>query len=415
MGIGDFLITAVVQILLILVIISIFYLKYKLSLLTKMIGILLMIASICCSATMWITMNDYGLAVMVIFSISIVSGILILGISFGPLIVIKPVKELLNVMKEIETPGDLSKRATITSKGEMGEIATYLNNMLDVECNVMYAIKTNADQIASAAKELSLSAEEVNTSMEGISSTMQQITTGSQNTAKNSEVMLNKSRDAVETSNKGKQAVGEVGEKMQLIKTSTLEGNDRISALDEKSEEIGDIVNTINQISEQTNLLALNAAIEAARAGEAGRGFAVVADEVGKLADESKQATQRISELIQGMQMEIDSTVKIIGANAKQIEEGSRGVKGAVAVFEALPQVISGINNTSEEISAVAQQNASGTQEVSASVQEAVSNTQQISSSAEQLASIAEDMKNLANRFKFSDFHDLSIRKKPLK
>ena len=111
----------------------------------------------------------------------------------------------------------------------------------------------------------------------------------------------------------------------------------KISALGEKSKEIGNIVDTINQISEQTNLLALNAAIEAARAGEAGRGFAVVADEVRKLAEESGNATQQISNLIKSIRDEIDGAVKSMSENTAQVEEGSKGVSEAVKAFEILP------------------------------------------------------------------------------
>ncbi|MEM0467096.1 MAG: methyl-accepting chemotaxis protein [Candidatus Thermoplasmatota archaeon] len=358
----------------------------------------------------------------------------------------KPLATIGGEMKQLAETGDLSKRCSIKSANEIGLMAASLNEMLDnvaqpvaqIATSAGYiaqgdltqdiavegvkgdvkkladgfktmldglretitAVKNSTEQVASSAEELSSSAEEVNASMEEVSSTIQQVATGSQNTAKDSETMLRQAQQAGESSAKGQQAAQDVSQKMELIKKTTLEGAQKIAALGEKSKEIGQIVNTINQISEQTNLLALNAAIEAARAGEAGRGFAVVADEVRKLAEESSQATQQISNLIQGIQAEIESAVRSMGENTKQVEEGGKGVAAAVAAFELLPTVINAVNKSAQEVGAVAQENASGAEEVSASIQEVTSSMQQVSSAAQQMASIASDLKNIVSRFK---------------
>ncbi|MEM4257957.1 MAG: methyl-accepting chemotaxis protein [Candidatus Thermoplasmatota archaeon] len=358
----------------------------------------------------------------------------------------KPLATIGSELKQLAETGDLSKRCSIKSTNEIGLMAASLNEMLDnvaqpvaqIATSAGYiaqgdltqdiavegvkgdvkkladgfktmldglretitAVKNSTEQVASSAEELSSSAEEVNASMEEVSSTIQQVATGSQNTAKDSETMLRQAQQAGESSAKGQQAAQDVSQKMELIKKTTLEGAQKIAALGEKSKEIGQIVNTINQISEQTNLLALNAAIEAARAGEAGRGFAVVADEVRKLAEESSQATQQISNLIQGIQAEIESAVRSMGENTKQVEEGGKGVAAAVAAFELLPTVINAVNKSAQEVGAVAQENASGAEEVSASIQEVTSSMQQVSSAAQQMASIASDLKNIVSKFK---------------
>ena len=361
----------------------------------------------------------------------------------------KPLATIGRELKELADTGDLSKRCSITNKNEIGVMSAALNEMLDnvtqpvaqiattagyiaqgdltqsvafegVKGDVkkladgfktmldglketIAAVKSSTDQVASGAEELSSSAEEVNASMEEVSSTIQQVATGSQNTAKDSETMLKQAQEAGKSSEDGQRAAKQVNDKMYLIKQTTQEGANKIQALGEKSKEIGKIVDTINQISEQTNLLALNAAIEAARAGEAGRGFAVVADEVRKLAEESGQATQQIRVLIGGIQTEIDSAVKSMGENTKQVEEGSKGVEAALTAFNTLPQVIGSVNKSAQEVGSVAQENASGAEEVSASIEEVTSSMQQVSGAAQQMSSIAAELKTIVSRFKLNE------------
>jgi len=313
-----------------------------------------------------------------------------------------PVKEMADKANKI-AKGDLTVNLDVKADGDVGRLVDGFKQMITNLQQVIGEIKNTSTTTASTAEELSSSAEEVNASMEEVSSTIQQVAEGSQNTAKDSENMINQAKQASENSSQGQQAAQDVSQKMQMIKTTTQEGADKIGALGEKSKEIGNIVDTINQISEQTNLLALNAAIEAARAGEAGRGFAVVADEVRKLAEESGQATQKISSLIKGIQKEIDGAVLSMNENSKQVEEGGRDVEKAMQAFRTLPEVIKTVNQSAEEVGSVAQENASGAEEVSASIQEVTSSMQQVTSSSQQMADIATKLQEIVSSFKIDD------------
>ena len=199
--------------------------------------------------------------------------------------------------------------------------------------------------------------------------------------------MAHNSREAVSRADGGNQAVDKAVQQMKGVEDTVRTSADIVGKLGERSQEIGQIVDTITGIADQTNLLALNAAIEAARAGEAGRGFAVVADEVRKLAEASQESAGRISSLIQSIQQDTTAAVDSMQAGHTQVAEGAKSVEGLKANFREIVDLVEHTSAQMQEIAA----SIAGVSEDSAAMER---NIGELDQSSQQ---IAEDMEGVAN------------------
>ena len=208
---------------------------------------------------------------------------------------------------------------------------------------------------------------------------------------------------------------------MAHIEDSVTNSAQVVTKLGERSKEIGQIVDTISGIAAQTNLLALNAAIEAARAGEQGRGFAVVADEVRKLAEQSQDAAKQISELISEIQGETDKAVRAMAEGTEEVKIGATVVNTAGATFEEIAQVVTDVAEQVREISAVMQELAGSSQQivlsvreinklcqdssgeaqsVSAATEEQTASMEEIASASQSLSRLAQDLQTEISKFR---------------
>jgi methyl-accepting chemotaxis protein len=266
-------------------------------------------------------------------------------------------------------------------------------------------LKTMIDKAKSAgvvineqSSKLSNSTSQVSSSLGQINSAVQEIASGAQNLSNEVQNILELNKKTVKKAEDGKLNTVILSDLFSKIKTATKESSDKVKTLEVRSEEIGAIVNTITDISAQTNLLALNAAIEAARAGEAGKGFAVVADEVRKLADGSQKATEQIRIIIESIKDDINNSIKTADVNVMLVEEGSKNVDQTILEISEIPKYVQDVGKSIEKISSVSEMNAAGSQEVSASIEEITSTFTELSESAKGLSSSASELEEVVNK-----------------
>jgi methyl-accepting chemotaxis protein len=275
-------------------------------------------------------------------------------------------------------------------------------------------------EIASAIESVAAGAEHQVRSLADAKQFTVEVAAASEASAADARETADAARNARAVASEGAAAVSRATEAMEAVKASSGEISDRIRELGSMSEQVGGIANTITAISEQTNLLALNAAIEAARAGEHGRGFAVVADEVRKLAEESQTAAASIGELIAKIQGATARAVQVVDEGARQTERGVGTVVEAREAFLRIDSSVQDVNDRVDRITAaveqivasgarmqdsidevlhLAEQSSASSEEVSATTQETSAATQHIAAASDELARTARELEALLSQF----------------
>lgn len=270
-------------------------------------------------------------------------------------------------------------------------------------------VKTASEQVSESIQEVSAGAEEQQQQLESVSAQMEQLSGSIEEVASSADEVAATAERAAELGAEGRESAARASDTMDTIEASTAASVDEVESLAADIDEVGEIVDLISGIADETNMLALNASIEASRAGEAGKGFAVVADEVKSLAQETTEATAQIESRIDGIQSAADEAVADLQRTNEHVSTGAETIEAAIDDLDGLAERVEEANAGVQEIDAVTDDQAGSTEEAASQVdsvaqlaEESTRAAENVSAAAEEQASslteVAENAKSLAGR-----------------
>ncbi|WP_010096896.1 methyl-accepting chemotaxis protein [Ornithinibacillus scapharcae] len=377
---------------------------------------------------------------IIFLSITIVSGI-ILAI-FISRIISRNLKKLVQVSNRI-AEGDLTVTdIDYVGNDEIGQLANSINRMNLYLKDIIHQVSTVSNTVTAQSEELMHAANEVSTGAEQVVSTMQELAAGSEKQADsasnlahtmqnfstkvqeanvNGDRIQHSSISVLELAGQGSNLMQKSGTQMGRIDEIVKEAVSKVRGLDENSKEIGQLVGVIYDIADQTNLLALNAAIEAARAGEHGKGFAVVADEVRRLSEQVATSVSDITDIVKKIQKETSEVTVALESGYQEVQQGTTQITHTSATFNEINKAITDMVNSIrvvkqnlmdiadttqlmgssvEEIAAISEESAAGIEQTSASTQATSSSMEEMTRSSEDLAKLADQLHSLVGQFK---------------
>ena len=324
----------------------------------------------------------------------------------------RPLQQVFEVLSRVAA-GDLSRRLHIDSRDEMGLLATEVNQTADKLQEVISLVMGNSAQLSSASVELHATSAQMASGAEEMAAQAGTVATASEEMAATSSDIANNCHQAAgnaqhasEAAEAGSAVVAKTVAVMSRIADQVRTSSTTVAGLGQRSEQIGTIIGTIEDIADQTNLLALNAAIEAARAGEQGRGFAVVADEVRALAERTTKATREIGDMIKTIQVETRQAVAAMEQGVNEVENGTSEASRSGEALRRILDEISAVTMQVNQIATAAEEQTATTTEISNNIQQinqVVQHTAHGASesviAANQLSSLAEQLQKLVGQF----------------
>jgi methyl-accepting chemotaxis protein len=311
--------------------------------------------------------------------------------------------------------GDMSgQKLESLGDDEIADLSAAMNRMQDGLSEMIHSVMASSDQVSSAAEEISANATQSahasadqRRQTEQVKSAMDEMTAAVHAVSENSRRAAEQSQEAARKAKSGGEVVRQTVSTMEQISSETMGVAAQIDQLGHRSEEIGRIAGVIDDIADQTNLLALNAAIEAARAGEQGRGFAVVADEVRKLAERTASATKEISAMITTIQTETKNAVSAIKDGSDRVNTGvttavdaGKSLEEIIAAAERVGDMVGEITMAAEQQSQTTSQVQENVAQINRLVHESATGTQESAHACESLSALALELQRSTTRFK---------------
>lgn len=390
--------------------------------------------------------NHFGLSGEGFIIVTFILGVFWCGVLgyFGSGFIVKPLKRLEEAANKV-AQGDIRNNVEVPkSNDELKSLTIAYNDMIDNLRDMVQEVDANFSATNEKVIEMQGSSAAAAEQSENISQTIEEISSGAEGSANaiqktagqmeevtemaskvqsHAQISDKLSKEMVTSLQESKHAVEFLVRGIQTLAKENETSLTAVNRLQTNATKVGEIISLVGDISKQTKLLALNASIEAARAGDHGRGFAVVADEVRKLADESGKAVLGISELIKSIQHEVSEVVEQItnqvsAANteadkgtktnntitdmAESVNEVSQSIGEILQLVDQQMSIIRATVNESQEVAAIAQQTSAGAADVSSATQEQTAVMEEIAASAEVLLDQANDLKNTIRRFTFN-------------
>ena len=303
------------------------------------------------------------------------AGVLIIGFLLRS-IVVKPVNELSATIARIDQDADLSQRIQVKSNDEIGQMSQAFNSMLESFHDSLNKVSSTIHKLGSSSSQINQIASMANDAVRSqqeqtsaVAAAMEQMEVATRSVEASAESTVSASELALQESSNGTNITGSAINAIENLKREIDGATTVIHKLDEQSQNVGTVLEVIQKIAEQTNLLALNAAIEAARAGEQGRGFAVVADEVRTLATRTQQSTQEIQEMVEKLQLGARNTVDVMANSRNRTQHTVEQASRTSDSLQIITRAVNNISHMNTQIASAAEQQTVATDEVARSMQ----------------------------------------------
>ncbi len=343
-------------------------------------------------------------AIALIELVLFIAGIIVISLVLRRL-VITPINRLSDTIQSIEKEGNLSLRIDVTSQDEIGHMSNAFNSMLNhfhdslkQVSNTILQLGTSSTQINTIANMASQAVNNQQLQTTSVASAMQQMEAATNSVATNAEHTVAASDLALKETNSGTEITQAALQEIESLKENMVRATHAIQQLNTQSQNVGTVLEVIQKIAGQTNLLALNAAIEAARAGEQGRGFAVVADEVRTLASWTHQSTEEINNIIGRLQKDAEGAVSVMQIAMNSAEAGVESVQKTSNALINIAEEVRVINDMNHQVASAIKEQSQMAASVEASVDDISQSSSRTADRASQLTTVSSELGSLASQ-----------------